>query len=324
MSWLAVALVVCARAEPAFETRAVPVMSTLVTVSLPEDAIDRADLVFDAFRAVEATANEWRDGSELARVNAAAGGDAVAVAPATYALVARGVELGARTGGAFDITWAALWGLWDFKSASAAPPPAAAIDARLPLIGYARVELGAADHTVRLPEAGMKLGLGGIAKGRALDDAARALRAAGISDFMMSAGGQVVVGGTKGGRPWRVGIRDPRGPADDFFAVVDATDTSVSTSGDYEHFFEHEGVRYHHILDPRTGRPARGLRSATVVAADATLADALSTALFAVGRVRGLELAQELQVEAVLVDDAGAVWSTPGLDDRLVRVHDPR
>jgi thiamine biosynthesis lipoprotein len=122
-----------------------------------------------------------------------------------------------------------------------------------------------------------------------------------------------------------VGIRDPRGPPEDVFASLDLADGSASTSGDYESYFVVDGVRYHHILDPRTGMPGRGLRSATVVAADATLADALSTALMVLGPQRALELAGRLPgVEAVLVDDAGRVLATPGLAARLERHHPPR
>ncbi len=310
--------------DAAWETVTAERMSTRITVSLPAERIGSAQLVFDAFREVEDSANEWKPGSPIAEVNAAAGGDPTPVPQDSVALVVRGLEIGAVTDGAFDITWAALWGLWDFRAAHPALPDPTEIARRLPLIDHTRVEVDVDAGTVRLPVAGMKLGLGGIAKGRALDLAAARLRNAGIPSYMMSAGGQVAVGTARGDRPWRVGIRDPRGPADDFFAIVQAERVSVSTSGDYEHWFVHEGTRYHHILDPRTGRPARGLRSATVVAADATLADALSTAVFVLGRERGLSLVASLDdVEAAVVDDAGKVWASPGLKEALVLIHVP-
>jgi thiamine biosynthesis lipoprotein len=129
----------------------------------------------------------------------------------------------------------------------------------------------------------------------------------------------------KNGRPWNVGIRDPRGTPDDYFATLAVTDVSVSTSGDYESFFISEGVRYHHILDPRTGMPSRGLRSATVICPDATLADGLSTAIMVMGAERGIALADSLpEVEAVVVDTAGELRVTAGLKDRLVIQHQPR
>ncbi len=288
-------------------------MSTRIEVILEDDARAGADAaeVFTVFRQVEHDANEWREGSPLAEVNAHAGGAAMAVPPPTYELVRRAVELGRETDGAFDLTWAALWGLWNFD-VPAVPDPAA-IRARLPLIDYRKVELG--EGTVRLPVAGMRIGLGGIAKGWALDLAQRRLRALGRVDFMLSAGGQVYAAGHRDGAaaPWRVGVRDPMAGPNETLAVLAITDASVSTSGDYERYFELGGVRYHHILDPHTGMPARGLHAATVVSPDATRADALSTALMVDGPVAGIALAERLGVEALTIDELGRVRSTPGL-----------
>jgi thiamine biosynthesis lipoprotein len=218
--------------------------------------------------------------------------------------------------------------LWDFRAPEPAVPPAAEIDRRARLVGYRRVELDEAAGTVRLPEPGMMIGLGGIAKGYALAEAAEVLRGRGLEDFLLVSGGQVYAAGRRSGvgedRPWRVGVRDPRGGPEDFFALLELADASASTSGDYERYFVADGVRYHHILDPRTGRPARGLRSATVVSADAVLADALSTGIFVMGPEAGLALAARLPgVEAVLVDGDGGVLVTSGLEDRLEVLHPP-
>ena len=186
------------------------------------------------------------------------------------------------------------------------------------------VEVDADASTVRLPVPGMALGLGGVAKGHALDRSAAALREQGLTDFAISAGGQIYAAGQKSDRPWRVAIRDPRGVTDGWFGMVEAGDASVSTSGDYERFFEVDGERYHHILDPATGQPARGLRSATVVAADAALADALSTALVVMGPDRGMPLVEALDdVEAVLVDDGGRVHRSTGVVLHLLRQPTP-
>ncbi len=288
-------------------TLSAPIMATRIDVTV-EDPAD-AEVVFAAFRHVEATANEWRAESPLGRVNAGAGGPAVAVPDDLAALIQKGIDLGQLTGGAFDISWAALWGLWDFDHP--ALPDATAVAASAAHVDYRRVELR--DGAVRLPDTEMRLGLGGIAKGWALDVAAAALRQRGRSDFLLSAGGQVYAAGLRDGRPWRVGIRDPRGGADESFAVVEVSDASVSTSGDYERFFELNGVRYHHILNPKTGWPARDLRSVTVICADATVADGLSTALFVLGPERGLALAERLEgVEGVTVDASGRVGMTAG------------
>ena len=287
-------------------------MATRVEVVLPAgpQAEARAAGVFAIFAEVAGYANEWRPGSPLAELNARAGGEAVPVPPRLYALLERSLALGELTDGAFDLTWAALWGLWDFREGRVPEP--AEIAARLPYIDYRRVELR--DGTARLPEAGMAIGLGGVAKGWALDESQLWLRAQGEANFLLSAGGQVYAAGERApGRPWTVGIRDPRQGPEVAFALLSVRDASVSTSGDYERFFVVDGLRYHHILDPRTGYPARGLRSATVLCPEATLADALSTAVMVQGAERGLALLGRAGAEGLVVDEAGRVLQTAGL-----------
>ncbi len=314
-------------ATTTYEKRTILTMSTRLDLMVPtgEGVQGASDAVKAAFDQVAARANEWRETSPLSAVNAAAGGQPVAVPPDLRSLLKRGLHWGRKTDGAFDVTWAALWGVWDFKASEPKPPPADEIARRLALIDWQAVQIDDKAGTVRLKNAGMKLGLGGIAKGWALDRSAEALKALGAQSFMMSAGGQVRVAGGRSGRPWRVGIRDPRGPAWDYFAVIELTDGNVSTSGDYERFFEYQGVRYHHILDPRTGQPARGLRSATVIAATGTDADALSTALMAMGREKAMALVTaDPALEAVLVDSQGTVHASPGMGDRLRILHPPK
>jgi thiamine biosynthesis lipoprotein len=323
------AVIVLSRPETTDDERYVAftqeIMAAPITVLVRErDGAAAADVVFDVFREVDARMSEWKDTSPLSAVNAAAGGAPVAVPDDLRAVVRRGLEIGAMTDGAFDVTWAALWGLWDFKAAHPRVPGDDEIAQRTALVDHRRVEIDDDAGTVRLPEAGMMIGLGGIAKGHALDRAAAALRARGVDSFLLSAAGQMMLGGQRGDRPWRVGIRDPRGAADDYFTFLEGRDVSVSTSGDYERFFVLDGIRYHHVLDPRTGRPARGVRSATVVSADATLADALSTALIILGPERGLALVERLDgVEAVIVDDDARIHVSTGLDGMLHPRHPP-
>ena len=341
-------------APTTYAVRTQEVMATPITLEAPLDQIDEAAaIVFAIFQQVDAEMSEWKDTSPLSAVNTNAGIAPLPVPDELRRVVARAIEIGDLTDGAFDCTWAALWGLWDFKADTPRPPPDADIAARLPLIDYRAVRIDETAGTLYLPTPNMLIGLGGIAKGYALDRSAQALRQAGINSFLLSAGGQVLVGdppasgtttnNTRGAglpardnnrdggfqapntRPWRIGIRDPRGETTDFFATIDLTNTSLSTTGDYEKFFLYKGTRYHHVLDPRTGRPSQGVRSVTVISPDATLADALSTALMILGVERGLEIVESLpEVEAVFVDAAGLVHSSWGITDRLRLLHPPR
>ncbi len=315
-------------APAAYSSFTEEIMAAPITAVLPEEhGAEAARLVFDLFRAVDSRMSEWKATSPLSAVNRAAGKQAVEVPADLRAVIRRSVEIGDLTSGAFDITWAALWGIWDFKAEQPRVPDAEEINRRVALVDYRRIAIDDEAGTVYLPQEGMVLGLGGIAKGYALDLCAKALRERGASSFLISAGGQTMLGGMRGDRPWRVGIRDPRGAPDDYFAYLELTDTSTSTSGDYESYFVMDGVRYHHIIDPRTGRPASpsgALRSATVISADATLADALSTALIILGTEPALALVEEINgVEAVLVDAAARVHVTSGLVGALHQNHPP-
>ncbi len=248
----------------------------------------------------------------------------MAVPKELFALVTRAIEIGRETDGAFDLSWAALWGLWDFRAAQPKIPAQDAVAARRALVDYRRVILDPQAQTIFLPAKEMKIGLGGIAKGYALERAGALLAERGFDDFLLVSGGQVYARGTRGGRPWKVGVRDPRGARDEVFATLPLAGQSLSTSADNESFFVVDGVRYHHILDPQTGWPTRGLRSATVLHADPTLADALSTAVMVLGRERGLEVCTRLGAQALLVDDLGEVVPTPDLDARLTLLRPPR
>lgn len=314
---------------PRFATFDGDAMSTTWQVTLPErgdptGAAAAAADCFALFRRLDLELSEWKDGSPLSAVNRAAGVAPVAVPDELFGLVSRAVEIGRETEGAFDVSWAALWGLWDFRAARPIVPDRAAIAARRALVDYRRVVLDPAARTVYLPETGMKIGLGGIAKGYALGRAAALLGERGFADFLLVSGGQVYARGTRGGRPWQVGVRDPRGERDEIFATLPLAGGSLSTSADNESFFVVDGVRYHHILDPQTGWPARGLRSATVLAADPTLADALSTAVMVLGRERGLAVAARLGAGAIVVDEQGEVAMTPELAAVLTLLHSPR
>jgi FAD:protein FMN transferase len=297
-------------------------MATQVTIGLVGVAGPDADRAFDAafgaFQRVDEAMNEWRAGSPLDRINQAAGRAEPVVAPADLCEVLRiGIEGATRTNGLFDPTWAALSDAWRFDASHRGEvPPREALLRRCALVGYRRVEIAPRPGgcAVRLPAAGMRLGLGGLAKGWAVDRAVERLRALGLRSFFVQAGGDLYAAGRQGDRPWRVGIRDPRGGSDDVLGEVELSDAAFSTSGDYERWFEVGGVRYHHVIDPRTCEPARASRQSTVLAKTATEAEVLTKATFILGGEEGLALAERSGASAVLVDAAGRVAASPSLE----------
>lgn len=306
--------------------RSINAMATTIVVAAYSHQADQAfKIVSEIFYDIDQRMSEWKPRSTIGTLNRVAGGGVVQLPDDLLQLVRRGVELSKRTEGAFDLSWAALWGVWDFRAEKPIVPAAEEIAAKVKLIDYRKIIIDESGKTVALAQKGMKIGLGGIAKGYALDLAKKRLNEAGITDFLITGGGQVYPGGQRHGKDWRVGIRDPRGARDDYFAMIELRDRSVSTSGDYERFFVKDGVRYHHIIDPRTGYPSKGLRSVTVISADATLADALSTAMMILGKEKSLKLVETFPgVDIVLVDEAGQVSQTPGIAGNVKIVHPPR
>ncbi len=272
---------------------AAPAMATHWEITLPDTASAEAaaQQAFAAIARVESQANEWRADSPLAALTRGAGGDFQEIPRDLYDLLRLSCQLAEASGGAFDPTWAALWGLWDFRP-GAPPhlPDPQQVQQRVAKIGWRHLQLQEGPPArARLDQPGMALGLGAIAKGWALDRAAAALRAAGVRDFLLQAGGQMLAGGSRDGQPWRVGLRHPRLGGEEVWAAIDLRDgESLSTSGDYEHFWLWQGERFHHILDPRTGYPAgRGHPdwpyAMAVLAQGGARADALSTAALVLG-----------------------------------------
>ncbi len=294
-----------------------PAMGTKVTIaaystpSLDEPALRAAiTLALAEVRRLEGLMTTWRDDSDVSRINAAAGGAAVQVGPETLAVIEKSVWIASRSEGTFDITFDAMRGLWKFDEGAEGRVPARADVERLrKLIDWKAITVDATASTVKLGRAGMRMSLGGIAKGYAVDAAARILDAAKVPAFFVQAGGDLYVRGTKpDGAPFKVGVRDPRGGEADFFATLEVQDHAFSTAGDYERSFIEGGRRYHHIIDPRTGYPATASRSVTVWAKDAFVADAIDDAVFILGPQKGLALVESLDgVGAVVVDAANRV-----------------
>ena len=283
------------------------------------------DAVFAEFERLEAQMSTWRPGSDVLRINAAAGDQAVSVAAAVRDVLRLARQISEWTDGTFDVTFGALTDVWKFDhDQDNTIPSAEAIRARLPLIDYRQIEIDDRAGTVFLKRKGMKIHLGGIGKGYAVEHAMNILRRAGLRDFMIQAGGDLYVGGHKDGRPWRLGINDPRGPEGQSFATIDLSDSTFSTSGDYARFFMKDGVRYHHILDPATGQPARLCRSVTIAAESPVLADAVAKGVFILGPDKGMALVERLpRLEAVIVSAKNEVLVSSGLKDRFVLIAPP-
>lgn len=275
--------------------------------------------VFREFDRLESLLSVWRDGSDVQRLNAAAGRQPVAMSADTLSVLREARQISEWSGGKFDVTFGVLSGLWRFDhDQDDTVPDMTEVRRRLPLIDYRALRIDDPPGTAFLTRQGMSVNLGGIGKGYAIDRGAAILRRHGLRDFMIQAGGDMFVAGHKGDRPWRLAIQDPRGPRDRTFAAIDLSDSTFSTSGDYERAFLKNGVRYHHIIDPSTGEPARGCRSVTILTDRAVLADGLSTAVFLLGPKDGLALVQRLpNVDAVIVTAANEVLFTPRLKGRL-------
>jgi len=283
------------------------------------------DEVFDEFARLETRMSTWIPESDVSRVNRAAGVEAVPVDAAVREVLATARQVSEWTGGKFDVTFGALSGLWKFDhDQDNVIPDMEVVRGRLPLIDYRAIRVNDAAGTVFLARKGMSIHLGGIGKGYALDRAAGILRRRGVRDFMVQSGGDIYVSGVKDGRPWRLGIQDPRGAANRSFAELDLSDGTFSTSGDYERAFLKDGRRYHHILDPSTGEPARGTRSVTIVANRAVLADALSAGVFLLGPDAGMKLIERLpDVDGVIVSDRNEVLISSGLRGKVRIVAPP-
>ncbi|MBV9950042.1 MAG: FAD:protein FMN transferase, partial [Myxococcales bacterium] len=250
----------------------------------------------------------------------------VAVGSETFDVIAESLHASQISEGTFDITFETLHGLWKFdQDLDSHPPTDAQVRAQRKYLGWRHVKIDPATHTVMLDEPHVRIGLGGIAKGYAVDQASKVLSDWGLPAFYVQAGGDLYTHGTKpDGTPWRAGIRDPRGPEGDYFAMMVVEDHAFSTAGDYERSYMVDGKRYHHIIDPRTGYPATASRSVTIWAPTAFLADAIDDAVFILGPEKGLALVESLDgVGAVVVDAHDKVWISKRLAGKVQLVHPP-
>ncbi len=299
--------------------RNVSKMSTRVEFTiLAEDKIranKAIDLAIAEVDRISALMSEWTKDSTVSAINLAAGKHPVLVQEELFRLLLEAKKLSEITRGKFDITFAGIGKLWDFRKAEI--PLAEKITAAIKLVDYKKFHLNVNNRTAYLEKRLMKIGLGGIAKGYIVDRAAQVVRQAGFTEFSINAGGDLYVSGDKGGKQWRVGIQSPRDKKA-MLAVIPIANTAVATSGDYERFFMFDGQRYSHIIDPQTGYPANKSQSVTVLAPRAYQADALATGVFVLGPEEGMKLIESLTgVEALIVAKDGSLSLSSGLAGQL-------
>ncbi len=290
-------------------------MGTRVSVELWADDEVRGrglvDEVMREYRRIDDAMSTYKPNSEISLVNARAAESPVAISDELFGLVERSLELSQASGGAFDITYDSVGYLYDFRARQR--PTDAQIEERLGAVDYRHVVLDRERRTIFFTTAGVRINLGGIAKGWVVERAAAMLRERGVQHALLNAGGDTRVLGDRRGEPWIVGIRHPR-VADEVVTRLPLIDEAISTSGDYERYFEENGRRYHHILNPATGRPTEGILTVTVIGPDGTLTDGLDTAIFVLGAEKGLELIERYPgYETIIVDAAGKVSYSQGL-----------
>jgi thiamine biosynthesis lipoprotein len=290
-------------------------MGTRCAVELWAVDRDKGEAAIEAvladMRRVDVLMSTYKPDSEISQVNAHAFERPVAVSQELFDLIATSLDYSRLSKGVFDITYASVGYLYDYRRH--VRPDDAAIRAALPGVDYRNLLLDRAHRTIRFEHAGMRIDLGGIAKGHAVDRGIEILKDAAVARAMVNAGGDTRVLGDRFGKPWVVGIRHP----DDKDKVVlrmPLTDAAFSTSGDYERFFDEGGVRYHHIIDPRTGKSPHAVRSATIIASTATRTDGLSKTVFILGPKAGIEFIDSLpDADAIVVAADGKVSYSRGL-----------
>jgi thiamine biosynthesis lipoprotein len=267
--------------------------------------------VFAEVDRINALMSTYVDTSRISEINRKAVAEPVVVDKELFGLIKRSLEVSAMTDGAFDITYDSVGQHYDFRERRR--PDTSTVAAEKERIDFRLVELDESTRSVRFLAEGMRINLGGIAKGYVVERAAAILQRHAITNGVVTAGGDSRLLGDRRGRPWMIGIRNPRTEGE-VAVTVPLEDEAISTSGDYERFFEEDGVRYHHIIHPGSGLPAGGVQSASVLGPDAVLTDAFSTSVFVLGVDAGLRLIACLPgYESIVIDADGRIFYSPGL-----------
>ncbi|MCH7820706.1 MAG: FAD:protein FMN transferase [Proteobacteria bacterium] len=292
-----------------------PMMGTEISVRLwhedPETGAQLVEQVFAEAARIDRLMSTYIEDSRISDINRRAADEPVIAGQELYRLIRRALDISVLTRGAFDITYESVGQHYDFRNRQR--PDEATVEAERLLIDFRFVHLNEAGGTVRFGRHGVRINLGGIAKGYVVERGIDILRRSDVDNAIVTAGGDSRLLGDRRGQPWIVGIRDPRDDGQVAISVP-LDDEAISTSGDYERYFEEDGVRYHHILSPATGAPASGIHSATVIGPDAVMTDALSTSVFVMGVDLGLRLIATLpDYESIVIDDQGRIYYSDGL-----------
>jgi thiamine biosynthesis lipoprotein len=290
-------------------------MGTVVRVELWHTDAAKADAAMAAVMAemhrIDEAMSPYKEQSELSRINREAAKGPVVISQEMVDILTRSIEFSKLSDGAFDITFSSVGYLYDYRKHI--KPSDAEVAKALPGINYRHLLLDPERRTIHYARDGVRIDLGGIAKGWAVDRCIAMLKSRGIHNAMVMAGGDTRLLGDRRGRPWNVGVRDPR-QRNAVSIVLPLADTAISTSGDYERYFEEDGVRYHHIINPKTGKSATGVRSVTVIATDATTTEGLTKSVFVKGPEAGMQFLRTVPgVEGIVIDDHGRVLYSAGL-----------
>jgi thiamine biosynthesis lipoprotein len=309
------------RSEPVVVKRVQMQMGTLVSITAVagNEAIAHAAATagFAEIRRLEELLSTWISTSELSQVNASAGVKPVHVSTDTLTVVHRAMQAAKMTNGGFNIAIGPAVDAWNVIGSQRIPTEPE-LDELRPLVNLQAVHADVRAQTIFLEKSGMRIDVGGIGKGYAADQAVEALRRAGAIAGVVALSGDIkTFGRIPGGKRFPIGIQHPRQDGS-VLVWIDLQDEAISTAGDYERFFERDGVRYHHILDPRTLQPARGCQSVTVITREGVWADGLDTGIFVMGAESGMRLIEALpDVEAIIVDAEGHLLVSSGLKQRI-------
>lgn len=305
----------CTRSRTVQRTETI--MGTQVTITVAADTADAGQQAIDAgmeeLRRLDAMMSLYKDDSEIAKVNRDAGTAPVKVSREMIEVVEQALATAQLTHGAFDVTIGPLVVLWQMRLKEGTVPTDREIAGVLKLVDYRNVVVDPKASTIFLRRKGMVLDVGGCAKGYAADRVRTIFQERGIRNAIIAVAGDIWAMGTrKDGSPWHIGVQHPR-DKEKVLTVLQLKDKYISTSGDYERFVIREKKRYHHIIDPRTGRPAQGIISVTVIGEPGAVIDPLTTALFILGKDEGMRIVGKLGAEAIFVDGAGAVTASKGI-----------